>query len=240
MREQFARTELMIGGEGVARLQKSAVLIFGIGGVGSYVTEGLARAGVGALTLVDKDRIEITNLNRQLPALHSTIGRCKAEVMAQRVLDINPDCQVESVQRFFLPDNAHEFHFGAYDYIVDAIDTVAGKIALIEKACREQVPIISAMGTGNKLDPSLFQIAAIEDTRVCPLARVMRRELKRRNIKGIKVLYSEETPIKPGDAERRTVCEGFEKVVPGSISFVPSAAGLMIAGEVVRDLLQYG
>ncbi len=224
MREQFARTEKLIGSESVKLLQDAAVIVFGIGGVGSYVAEGLARAGIGKLTLVDKDTVDITNLNRQLPALHSTLGKPKAEVMAQRIRDINPKCKIEAAECFFLPENADTFDFTQYDYIVDAIDTVTGKIAIIEKAYTESVPVISSMGTGNKLDPTAFKIARIEKTSVCPLAKVMRKELKKRGIKGVKVLYSEEEPVNTG---YRT---------PASISFVPSVAGLIIAGEVVKDI----
>lgn len=228
MKEQFARTKMVIGDAGVKKLQESSVLLFGIGGVGSYVAEGLARAGVGRITLVDKDTIDITNINRQLPALHSTVGRPKAEVMAERITDINPECKVEAVNCFFLPETADSFDFTEYDYIVDAIDTVKGKIAIIEKAYREQVPVISSMGTGNKLDPTMFKIAQIEKTKVCPLARVMRKELKAKGIKGVKVLYSEEEPVKQ---------EG--NSVPGSVSFVPSVAGLIISGEVIKDIYSH-
>lgn len=226
MKEQFDRTRQLIGDEGVEKLASSAVLVFGIGGVGSYVAEGLARAGIGSITLVDNDFVDITNINRQLPALHSTVGRSKAEVMAQRITDINPQCSVEAEKIFFLPDRADAFDFSQYDYVVDAIDTVAGKLAIIEKAYVQRVPVISSMGTGNKLDPTAFEIELIEKTSVCPLARVMRRELKARGIKGIKVLYSREEPVKLADS-----------AVPGSISFVPSVAGLIIAGQVIRDIL---
>ncbi|MDO4485287.1 MAG: tRNA threonylcarbamoyladenosine dehydratase [Bacillota bacterium] len=225
MNQQFARTEMLIGPEGVKKLQEASVIVFGIGGVGSYVTEGLARAGIGSLTLVDKDVIDITNLNRQLPALHSTVGKSKAETMALRVKDINPDCRVDPIECFFMPETACDFDFRKYDYVVDAIDTVTGKLAIIEKAYKENVPVISSMGTGNKLDPSGFKVTRIEKTKVCPLAKVMRRELKARGIKGVKVLYSEEEPIRT------------HSHVPGSISFVPSVAGLMIAGEVIRDII---
>lgn len=224
---QYSRTEMIIGSEALDKIRGSSVIVFGIGGVGSYVVEGLARAGVGRLTIVDNDTVDITNINRQLPALHSTIGKFKADVMADRVCDINPECIVEAVKCFFMPETADEFDFGEYDYVVDAIDTVKGKLAIIEKAFKEDVPVISSMGTGNKLDPSLFKITAIEKTKVCPLARVMRKELKERGISGIKVLYSEEEPVKH-DGGR----------TPGSISFVPSVAGLMIAGEVVRELIK--
>lgn len=238
---QFSRTEMLIGSEGMEKLKKASVIVFGVGGVGSYVTEGLARAGVGALTLVDNDVIDITNINRQLPALHSTLGRSKAEVMAQRVMDINPLCRAEAVECFFMPDNADRFDFRKYDYVVDAIDTVTGKLALIEKACREETPVISSMGTGNKLDPSMFRITVIEKTRACPLAKVMRRELRDRGIQGVKVLYSEEAPLKPvtPDAQMEVTPDTgvHRRQTPGSVSFVPSVAGLMMAGEVVRDLL---
>ena len=226
MKEQFARTELIIGEDGTEKLRNSSVLLFGVGGVGSYVAEALARAGVGTLTLVDNDIVDVTNINRQTQALHSSIGRPKAQVMAERIRDINPDCNVTAVECFFMPDTSEQFDFSEYDYVVDAIDTVTGKLAVIEKAYRQNVPVISSMGTGNKLDSSAFRIERIEKTRVCPLAKVMRKELRSRGIEGVKVLYSEEEPIKHQGGR-----------TPGSISFVPSAAGLMIAGQVVRDIL---
>ena len=226
MKEQFARTELIIGEDGTEKLRNSSVLLFGVGGVGSYVAEALARAGVGTLTLVDNDIVDVTNINRQIQALHSSIGRPKAQVMAERIRDINPDCNVTAVECFFMPDTSEQFDFSEYDYVVDAIDTVTGKLAVIEKAYRQNVPVISSMGTGNKLDSSAFRIERIEKTRVCPLAKVMRKELRSRGIEGVKVLYSEEEPIKHQGGR-----------TPGSSSFVPSAAGLMIAGQVVRDIL---
>lgn len=226
MSDQYSRTEMIIGSDAVKILKASSVIVFGIGGVGSYVVEGLARAGVGNLTLVDNDVVDITNINRQIPALHSTIGKSKAAVMAERVKDIDPDCNVDARECSFMPDTADTFDFKEYDHVVDAIDTVTGKLALIEKAYSEGVPIISSMGTGNKLDPAQFKITTIEKTKVCPLAKVMRKELKNRSIKGVKVLYSDEEPIKN---------EGGS--APGSISFVPSVAGLMIAGEVIKDLI---
>lgn len=225
---QYVRTEMVIGKYGIEKLRSTAVMVLGIGGVGSYTAEALARAGIGKLTLVDKDTVDVTNINRQLPALHSTVGRAKVEVMAERIADIDPDCDVAAEQCFFLPETAEQFDFRRYDYVVDAIDNVTGKLAIIEKAAAEGVPVISSMGTGNKLDPSMFRIATIEETRVCPLARVMRKELRARGIEGVKVLYSEEPPVKGGSS------------VPGSISFVPSVAGLMIAGEVIRDILKFG
>lgn len=217
---------MLIGEDGVNRLRRSSVIIFGVGGVGSYVTEGLARAGIGSITVVDKDCIDITNINRQIPALHSTVGRPKAEVIAERIRDINPECRVVAEECFFLPDTADRFDFSEYDHVIDAIDNVTGKIALAEKAFREGTPIISSMGTGNKLDPTAFRVADIEKTRVCPLARVMRHELRKRGVHGLKVVYSEEEPVKTGS---RT---------PGSVSFVPSVAGLIIAGEVIKSLLR--
>lgn len=226
MENQYRRTEMLIGEDGVNRLRQSSVIIFGVGGVGSYVTEGLARAGIGSITVVDKDCIDITNINRQIPALHSTVGRPKAEVIAERIRDINPECRVVAEECFFLPDTADRFDFSEYDHVIDAIDNVTGKIALAEKAFREGTPIISSMGTGNKLDPTAFRVADIEKTRVCPLARVMRHELRKRGVHGLKVVYSEEEPVKTGS---RT---------PGSVSFVPSVAGLIIAGEVIRSLLR--
>ena len=221
MNQQYERTVRIIGEEGVERLHNCSVLVFDVGGVGSYACEGLARAGVGALTLVDKDVVDITNINRQIPALHSTIGRSKVEVMAARIRDIDPDCRVDTREMFFLPDKSDDIDFVFYDYVVDAVDTVTAKIYIIERAKQAGVPVISSMGTGNKLDGGAFRIADIEETKVCPLAKVMRRELRKREISDVKVLYSEEEPRGEG----------------GSISFVPSVAGLLIAGEVVRDLL---
>lgn len=222
----FSRTERIIGKDKIDKLRASSVIVLGIGGVGSYVVEGLARGGVGGLTLVDKDNVDITNINRQLPALCSTIGKSKVAVMAERVKDINPSCEVKAVECFFSPDTEDEFDFSNYDYVVDAIDNVTGKITIIEKAYKEGVKVISSMGTGNKLDPSLFKISTIEKTKVCPLARVVRKKLKEKGIKGVKVIYSEEEPI------------ATDGRVPGSISFVPSVAGLMIAGEVIRDIIK--
>ena len=221
MNQQYERTIRIIGEEGIEVLRRSKVLVFGVGGVGSYVCEALARAGIGSLMLVDKDVVDITNINRQIPALHSTIGRSKTEVMAERIRDIDPDCRVDTREMFFLPDKADDIDFALFDYVVDAVDTVTAKIYIIERAKEAGVSVISSMGTGNKLDGGAFRIADIEDTKVCPLAKVMRRELKKRGIRGVKVLYSEEEP----------------RGVGGSISFVPSVAGLLIAGEVVRDLL---
>lgn len=214
----------MIGADGVERLKNSRVAVFGIGGVGGYVVEALARSGVGTLDLVDKDKVDITNLNRQIIATHRTIGMYKVDAARERVLDINPDAAVNAHKVFFLPETACQFDFGCYDYVVDAVDTVTAKIELVLQADRARTPIISSMGAGNKLDPAAFMVADIYSTSVCPLAKVMRRELKSRGIKSLKVVYSRETPL-------------VKTQPPGSIAFVPSAAGLVIAGEVVRDLL---
>lgn len=225
MTEQFCRTGLLLGQEAMNRLAQARVAVFGIGGVGGYVCEALARSGVGALDFIDNDKVCLSNLNRQIIATHSTVGRYKTEVMKERVLDINPQAQVHIRQCFFLPENADEFPFTEYDYVVDAVDTVTAKIELVLRAQAHRVPVISSMGAGNKLDASAFKVADIYETKVCPLARVMRRELKKRNVEHLKVVYSEEEPIKPEKG-----------VVPGSVAFVPSVAGLMIAGEVVKDL----
>jgi len=228
--EQFARTKLLIGEEGVDKLKEAKVAIFGVGGVGSYTAEALARAGVGHLVLVDKDDICITNLNRQIHALHSTVGRSKVEVMKERILDINPMAEVEEIQEFYLPESAEKFSFEDYDYIVDAVDNVTAKIDLAVRADAKGIPMISAMGAANKLNPFLFEVADIYKTSVCPLAKVVRKELRSRGVKSLKVVYSKEESIKPKEAEAG------ERVV-GSISFVPSVMGLMIAGEVIKDLL---
>ena len=223
---QFSRTERLIGEEAVTRLKEAHVAVFGIGGVGGFVCEALARAGIGTFTLVDKDDVDITNLNRQIIALHSTVGRDKVDVMKERILDINPNAQVNAVKAFYLPENADDFDFSVYDYIVDAVDTVSAKIELVMRAKEAGVPIIASLGTGNKLDATAFRVTDIYKTSVCPLAKVMRKELKARGIEKLKVVYSEEVPIKPeGDAR-----------TPASISFVPPAAGLVIAGEVIKDI----
>lgn len=221
----FSRTESLLGKSGIENLRASRVAIFGIGGVGGYVAEALARAGVGVLDLIDHDTVSVSNLNRQIIALHSTIGRKKVEVMAERIFDICPETVVNIRDTFYLPENAASFDFSLYDYVVDAIDTVAGKISLVVRAKEANVPIICAMGAGNKLDPSAFRIADLSETSVCPLAKVMRTELRKRGILHTKVVYSREIPIVP-----------LEQGVPGSVSFVPSAAGLLIASEVVKDL----
>lgn len=223
-RQQFHRTERLIGQEAVKKLNNARVIVFGVGGVGSYVCEALARAGIGTMEIVDKDVVDITNINRQLIALHSTIGKPKVEVCRNRLLDINPAMEVTARQCFYLPEKSDEFDFSRYDYVVDAIDNVTAKLDIICKAKEAGVPVISSMGTGNKLDPMAFKIADIEKTKVCPLAKVMRKELRKRGVSGVKVVYSEE---EPADTESRT---------PASISFVPSAAGLLIAKAVIEDL----
>lgn len=235
MLHEYSRMELLVGAEGLEKLRDSKVAVFGIGGVGSYVAEALARCGVGTLILVDNDQVSLTNLNRQLIALHSTIGQPKTRVMKERIRDIDPDIVVYTYETFFSQETAELFDFSFYDYVVDAVDTVTAKLLLIERADAAGTPVISSMGTGNKLDPGRFEITDISKTSVCPLAKVMRRELKKRGIKKCKVLYSKEEPIKVQSAEETKGTAN--RPVPGSISFVPGAAGLMIAGEVVRDLL---
>lgn len=230
MLNQFSRTELIIGKDGIEKLNKSKVAIFGLGGVGSFVTEGLVRAGIGSFILVDKDVYELTNLNRQLYATKKTIGKPKVEVAKERILDINPNANVEILQGFFMPDTK-DFFDNTINYIIDCIDTVTAKIELVVRAKNKNIPIISCMGTGNKLDPTKFEIDDIYNTSICPLAKVMRKELKARNIDGLKVLYSKEEPIK-----QNKQIDG--KLVPGSISFVPSVAGLIISGEVVKDIIR--
>ena len=235
MLHSYSRTELLIGEEGIEKLQSSNVAVFGIGGVGSYVVEALARCGIGSLVLVDNDRVSLTNLNRQLIALQSTVGKAKTEVAKQRIKDIDPDILVHTYETFYQPDTAGLFDYRSYDYIVDAVDTVSAKLLLIEKAKEYEVPVISCMGTGNKLDPGKFEITDISKTSVCPLAKVMRTELRKRKIRKVKVLFSKEEPIKNQSQQETKGTAG--RPVPGSIAFVPAVAGLMIAGEVVRDLL---
>ena len=227
MSNQFARTELLIGKEGIEKLQKAKVAIFGIGGVGSFVVEALARAGIGKFILVDKDTVDITNLNRQILATRKTIGKPKVEVAKQRILEINSEARVEIYQEFFMP-NTKGILEDTIDYLVDAVDTVTAKIELVMRANQQNIPIISCMGTGNKLDATQFEVADIYETSVCPLAKVMRKELKTRGIKNLKVVYSKEEPIKSEKIDRQS---------PGSISFVPSVAGLIIAGEVIKDII---
>ena len=240
MSYEFSRTELLIGREAMERLSSARVAVFGVGGVGGYVVEGLARAGIGALDLIDHDRVSITNINRQIIALHSTVGRYKTEVARERILDINPACIVTCHETFYLPETAEQFDFAKYDYVVDAIDTVTGKLALIEHAQRMQVPVISSMGAGNKLDPAAFRVADIYETSICPLAKVMRKECRKRGIHSLKVVYSDEVPVQPRvpEGEQAEKPDAGRRSIPGSASFVPSVAGLIIAGEVVKDLVR--
>lgn len=248
MLNSFSRTQLLFGAEAMEKLAASRVAVFGIGGVGGYTVEALARSGVGALDLIDDDRVCLTNVNRQLLATRKTVGKHKVDVAAERVAEINPKCVVTTYKTFYLPETADQFDFTQYDYVVDAIDTVTGKLMLVEQAEKTGTPIISAMGAGNKVDPTAFRVADIYETSVCPLARVMRRELKRRGIKHLKVVYSQEKPIRPLEdmsiscrahcicppgAERKCIDR---RDIPGSTAFVPPVVGLIIAGEVVKDI----
>ena len=233
--DAFSRTRLLLGSDGMEKLKKARVAVFGLGGVGGYVVEALARSGVGALDLVDHDTVSLTNINRQLLALHSTVGMDKAEAARHRVLDINPEAQVTVHKKFYGPDTAGEFDFSQYDYIVDAIDTVTAKLALITNAKAVGTPILCCLGTGNKLDPTQFRITDISKTSVCPLARVMRKECAKRGLKGVKVLFSTEDPIASTEESTEELPKG-RRSLPGSVAFVPSVAGLLIAAEVIRDL----
>lgn len=248
MLNQFSRTQLLLGKEAMDKLKNSRVAVFGIGGVGGYVCEALVRSGVGHFDLIDDDKVCLTNLNRQIIATRKTVGQYKTDVMKERMLDINPDIEVNVHKCFFLPENAEEFPFEQYDYVVDAVDTVTAKIELVMKAKEMEVPIISSMGAGNKLDPSAFRVADIYKTKMCPLAKVMRRELKQRGVKKLKVVYSEEKPTRPLEdmaisCRKHCICPPGAKHkcterrdIPGSVAFVPSVVGLIIAGEVIKDL----
>lgn len=236
--DPYSRTALLLGNTGMARLKNAKVAVFGLGGVGGYVVEALARCGIGSLELIDHDTISITNINRQILATRSTVGKDKAEAAKARVLDIDPEIAVSARKLFYGPDTANQFDFSQYDYVVDAIDTVTGKLALVTAAQAAGIPIISCMGTGNKLDPSKFQIADIAKTSVCPLARIMRKECAKRGIRNLKVLFSTEDPISPPENSCVEELPEGRRTLPGSVSFVPSVAGLMIAGEVIRDLLK--
>lgn len=237
MTEIFTRTAMLIGEEALQILTEKRVAVFGIGGVGGYVTEALVRCGIGAVDLIDNDVVSVSNINRQIIATHRTIGRYKTEVMKERIGDINPDCRVYVHNCFYLPETADQFDFTKYDYVVDAIDTVTGKIQLILQAKEAGVPIISSMGTGNKLNPTMLEITDIYKTSVCPLAKVMRRELKKRGVEKLKVLYSKEEPRKPVSTERKDMQEEHgRRSTPGSVAFVPAAAGLIIASEVIKEL----
>ncbi|MDD5938419.1 MAG: tRNA threonylcarbamoyladenosine dehydratase [Clostridiales bacterium] len=252
MLNQFSRAQLLFGAGGMERLFQARVAVFGIGGVGGYTVEALARSGIGTLDLIDDDRVCLTNLNRQILAVHSTVGQYKVDVARRRILDINPGAVVHTYQTFYTPQTAEQFDFTRYDYVVDAIDTVTGKLELAVQAEKAGVPIISCMGTGNKMDPTAFRVADIYETSMCPLARIMRRELKKRGIKKLKVVYSQEPPMTPEEdmaSSCRTHCicpPGTarkctqRRQVPGSNAFVPAAAGLILAGEVVKDLSGLG
>ena len=235
MKEQFIRTEAILGDGSVAALERARVLVFGIGGVGGFAVEALARSGVGHLVLVDADEVALSNINRQIIATHGTVGIAKVDAMKERIADINPDCHVEALKTFYLPENVADFDFSSFDYVVDAIDTVKAKVDIASRCDALGVRLISAMGAGNKLDPTMFEVSDIYRTSVCPLARVMRSELKKRGVRKLKVVYSREQPV-------RTDCFGQTKgsgghPAPGSISFVPSVMGLIIAGEVIKDIV---
>lgn len=233
MSEEFSRTEMLLGQDAVAKLATYRVAVFGVGGVGGYVVEALVRSGIGAIDLIDSDEVALSNINRQIIATRKTLGMPKVEAAKERVLEINPNCKVTTHQIFYTPETADQFDFSEYDYVVDAIDTVSGKLSLIEQAKAANVPIICSMGAGNKLDPTKFEVADISKTSVCPLARVIRTELKKRKINGVKVVYSKEPPI---TQKKVQIQNG--KQTPGSISFVPSVVGLIIAGEVIKDLIK--
>ena len=248
MLTQFSRTQLLLGKDSMEKLNDAHVAVFGIGGVGGYVCEALVRSGVRRFDLIDDDKVCLTNLNRQIIATRKTVGKYKAEVMKERILEINPDCEVNVHKCFFLPENADDFDFDNYDYIVDAVDTVTAKIELVMKAKEKNVPIICSMGAGNKLDASMFKVSDIYKTKVCPLAKVMRRELKKRGVRKLKVVYSEEQPIRPIEdmsisCRTHCICPPGAKHkcterrdIPGSVAFVPSVVGLIIAGEIVKDI----
>ena len=248
MLDEFSRTELLLGAQAMEKLRQSRVAVFGIGGVGGYAVEALVRSGIGALDLIDRDRVSLTNLNRQLHATRKTIGQYKVDAAEERAHEINPDCVIRTYRTFFLPDTRDEFDFTVYDYVIDAIDTVTGKLTLAEAAEAAGTPLISSMGAGNKLDPTAFRVADIYETSVCPLARVMRSECRRRGITRLKVVYSTEMPRRPQEGiaagDENGACppdderSGVRKDVPGSTAFVPAAAGLIIAGEVVKDLIK--
>ena len=246
MLDQFSRTELIFGSEAMEKLAASRVAVFGVGGVGGFAVEALARSGVGALDIIDDDKVCLSNLNRQIIALHSTVGKYKVDVAAERIKDIAPDCKVRTYKTFYMPDTADQFDFTEYDYIIDAIDTVTGKIEIIMRAKAAGTPVISSMGAGNKVDPTAFRVADIYKTSMCPLAKVMRHEMKKRGVKKLKVVYSTEQSIKPyeqlsasSDGSPDTRKWTGKKTAPGSNAFVPSVAGLIIAGEVIKDLTSF-
>lgn len=236
MLNQFSRTELLLGSNAMEKLKNSSVCVFGVGGVGSYVVEALARSGIGKITIVDNDSISITNINRQLPAVMNTVGKLKVEVVKEHILQINPQCKVTALDMFYLENTKNNINLSEFDYVVDAIDTVSAKLLLAEECTKLGVNLISSMGTGNKLDPTQFEITDISKTSMCPLARIMRKELKARGIYKLKVLYSKEKPIKPFETQDKEITT--KRQVPGSVSFVPSVAGLIIGGEVIKDLIK--
>lgn len=241
--EKFIRTKMLLGEESMEKLKNAKVAVFGVGGVGGYVAEALARSGIGAFVLVDKDTVSLSNINRQIIATLKTVGRDKTDVMCERIHDINPEAQVEVRKCFYLPETADEFDFSEYTYVVDAVDTVTAKLEIIMRAKVAGVPVISSMGAGNKLDPTKFEVADIYKTHTCPLAKVMRRELKKRGIEKLKVVYSSEEPLKPAElieqaGDGADKMSGFVKAAPGSVAFVPSVAGLIIAGEVIKDIVK--
>jgi len=248
MLNQFSRTQLLYGAEAMERLASARVAVFGIGGVGGYVVEALARSGVGALDLIDNDEVCASNLNRQIIATTKTIGRYKVDVAEERIHDINPDCRVRTYKTFFLPETKDQFNFSDYDYVVDAIDTVTGKLTIIEMAKEANIPVISSMGAGNKINPAMFEVADIYETSICPLAKVMRHECKKRGIRDLKVVYSKEKPIQPqadtskSENDNNTVSQettgrdSKRRAIPGSTAFVPSVVGLIIAGEIINDI----
>ncbi len=237
MLNQFSRTELLIGKDGLKKLQNSRVAVFGLGGVGGHAVEALVRSGIGAVDLIDDDKICVTNLNRQLFATTKTIGKYKVDVAEERLQEINPEVKVTKHQVFYSPETADKFDFSKYDYIIDAIDTVTGKISLVEKSKESNVPIICSMGAGNKMDPTRFEVTDISKTSVCPLAKVIRQELKKRRIKKVKVVYSKEVPVKIDDSSLKEELKEGKHRIPGSNAFVPSVVGLIIAGEVIKDLI---
>ncbi len=234
-KEELCRTEMLIGEVGIDKLSRARVAVFGVGGVGGYVCEALARAGIGAIDLFDNDTVSLSNINRQIIALHSTVGRYKTEVMRERIADINPDCRVREHRVFYLPENADDYPLDGYDYVVDAIDTVSAKVELAVRCQASGIPLIASMGTGNKLDPTKFTVTELFKTSGCPLARAMRQALKKRGITTLKVVFSNEPPITPRD---NPTAEGSKKPTPASISFVPPTAGLLLAAEVIKDLLR--
>ena len=251
MLNEFSRTELLIGKEGMEKLANSRIAIFGIGGVGGYTIEALARSGVGQLDLIDDDKVCLTNINRQIIATRSSVGKYKVDVAKERILDINPKAIVNTYKMFYTPENADEFDFSSYDYVVDAIDTVVGKLEIIERSKKANVPVISSMGAGNKMHPEMFEVADISKTSVCPLAKVIRQQLRKRKIKNVKVVYSKETPIEPKEdmaisCRNHCICPPGtvhkctnRRAIPGSNAFVPSVVGLIIAGEIIKDLIEY-